>query len=263
MIITSWNVNGLRAVLKKGFENWIFENSPEIVGLQEIKAKHQDVEGLIENIEKKYWVYLNPAEKKGYSGTALFISKKLSKNDFKIHYGLGEKKFDSEGRIIWVELSKLVVINGYFPNGQRDHSRVEYKLEFSRKVFDMALEIQKKLKKEVIILGDINTAHNEIDLANPKSNSNTTGFLPIERAFIDDVIKLGFTDLFRHFHPEASNHYTWWTYRGDCRERNIGWRLDYFFSSKGVIKNVKSVLHQTKVLGSDHCPILLEIKNDD
>jgi exodeoxyribonuclease-3 len=263
VIIASWNVNGLRAVLKKGFEEWIFENSPEIVGLQEIKAQHQDVEGLIENIESKYWVYLNPAIKKGYSGTALLISKNLSEDEFKIHYGLGEKKFDSEGRIIWVELENLVIINGYFPNGQRDHSRVDFKLDFSKKVFLMGLEIQKKLKKEVIILGDINTAHNEMDLANPKSNINTTGFLPKERALIDEIIELGFTDLFRHFHPKLVSHYTWWTYRGDCRERNIGWRLDYFFSTKGIVEKVKSVTHQTKILGSDHCPILLEIKNDD
>jgi len=263
MIIASWNVNGLRAVLKKGFEDWIFKYTPEIVGLQEIKAQHQDVDGLIENIENKYWVYLNPALKKGYSGTALLISKKFSEKDFKIHYGLGENKFDSEGRIIWVELPNLVVINGYFPNGQRDHSRVEYKLEFSRKVVKMALEIQKKLKKDVIILGDVNTAHNEIDLANPKSNMNTTGFLPNERAFIDEMIEQGFTDIFRHFHQSLSKHYTWWTYRGDCRERNIGWRLDYFFSTKELIDKIKSVSHQTKILGSDHCPIILEIKNDD
>jgi exodeoxyribonuclease-3 len=145
-----------------------------------------------------------------------------------------------------------------FPNGQHDHGRVEYKLDFSRKVVGMALDLHKKSSKEVIIMGDINTAHREIDLANPKANVKSTGFLPIERAFIDEMIAKGFFDIFRHFNPTKKDQYTWWTYRGGCRERNIGWRLDYFFATQGLLSKITKVEHHTEVLGSDHCPILLE-----
>lgn len=264
MIFASWNVNGLRSVSGKGFENWFNLYNPDVIALQEIKATKEDVSTLIKTWSDRYSIHLNPAVKKGYSGTALLIKNSYEKSLIKLERGLGgadSEQFDNEGRLIWAEFENIILINGYFPNGQRDHSRVEFKLNFSRKVFDLAHGLHKKTKKEIIITGDLNTAHHEIDLANPKANSKTTGFLPNERAFIDEVINEGFIDIFRHFHPGIPDQYTWWTYRGDCRERNIGWRLDYFFSTKNLLNKVVTIDHQTEILGSDHCPILLEIKD--
>ena len=257
MIYTSWNVNGLRSVSGKGFENWFRQNLPDVIGLQEIKATESDIGALIDAWSDLYDVHLYPAVKKGYSGTALLIKK--SYQPISVKKGLGIPEFDNEGRLIYAEFDDLIFMNGYFPNGQRDHSRVGYKLDFSRRVVNLAQELHLKTKKEIIITGDINTAHAEIDLANPKANSKTTGFLPNERAFIDEIISEGFTDVFRHFNPDVPEQYTWWTYRGDCRERNIGWRLDYFFATKNLLSKVKSVKHQSEVTGSDHCPIMLEI----
>lgn len=260
MIFTSWNVNGLRSVSGKGFEDWFRKILPDVIALQEIKATEKDVSALLEQWSDLYNIHLCSAQKKGYSGTALLILKNSKQKVISINKGIGIPEFDDEGRMIWAEFDNIIFMNGYFPNGQRDHGRVKYKLDFSRKVVSLAHELHKKTHKEVIITGDINTAHNEIDLANPKANSKTTGFLPIERAFIDEMIAGGFTDVFRHFNPNKADQYTWWTYRGDCRERNIGWRLDYFFATKGILPIVKKVEHHTEVTGSDHCPILLELK---
>lgn len=256
MIFASWNINGLRSISSKGFENWFNKYLPDVIALQEIKANQNDVVHLIKSWSDKYTVHLNPAVKKGYAGTALMI-----KNNSKYTLLKIERGTDDEGRLIWAEFENIILINGYFPNGQRDHSRVDYKLNFSRSVFDLAHSLHKKTKKEIIVTGDINTAHNEIDLANPKANSKTTGFLPNERAFIDQILKEGFVDIFRHFHPGIPEQYTWWTYRGDCRSRNIGWRLDYFFATTKLLDKVTLVEHQTEVLGSDHCPIMLKIRD--
>lgn len=260
MIFTSWNVNGLRSVSGKGFEIWFRKNLPDVIALQEIKATEKDVEVLMQSWSDLYDIHLYPAVKKGYSGTALFIKKNTLNKLISVNRGIGISEYDDEGRLIWAEFENIIFMNGYFPNGQRDHSRVDFKLDFSRKVVALAHDLKKSTKKEIIITGDINTAHCEIDLANPKANSKTTGFLPNERAFVDEMIAGGFTDLFRHFHQGIPDKYTWWTYRGDCRERNIGWRLDYFFGTKEIISRVLKVEHQHSVLGSDHCPILLEIK---
>ncbi len=261
MILTSWNVNGLRSVSTKGFEQWFRDYLPDVIALQEIKSTEADVKNLLEAWGDLYESHLFPAEKKGYSGTALLVKNSSLKRPLSINRGLGIKEFDAEGRLIWAEFDNLIFMNGYFPNGQRDHSRVGYKLDFSKKVVDLAHSLHKQTNKEIIIAGDINTAHTEIDLANPKSNCKTTGFLPIERSFLDEMIKGGFVDIFRHFHPGIPEQYTWWTYRGDCRERNIGWRLDYFFSTPKLIDRVVNVEHLTEVKGSDHCPIILEIKD--
>lgn len=257
MIFTSWNVNGLRSVSTKGFELWFRQKLPDVIALQEIKATEKDVEALILNWSDVYDVHLYPAVKKGYSGTALLIKKTAT--PLYVKRGIGVSEYDNEGRLIYAEFENIIFMNGYFPNGQRDHTRVEFKLDFSRRVMARAHELHLKTKKEVIITGDINTAHCEIDLSNPKANSKSTGFLPNERAFIDEMIVGGLTDVFRHFHPGLPDQYTWWTYRGDCRERNIGWRLDYFFATKNLLSKVKTVEHHHQVLGSDHCPILLEI----
>lgn len=257
MKIVSWNVNGLRAVVSKNFSDWSDKLKPDIIALQEIKAHHADVEHLIQLWDSEYNTHLFPAEKKGYSGTALMIKKKYSPI---ITVGINSKKFDCEGRLISAEFEDFILLNGYFPNGQRDHNRVPYKLEFSRLVLKKSLELKKKTKKEILITGDFNTAHHEIDLANPKSNINSTGFLPVEREFLDELLAKDFVDVFRYFYPNKTGEYTWWTYRGGCREKNIGWRLDYFFASSGFLPKIKSIKHQTEVLGSDHCPVLLELR---
>jgi exodeoxyribonuclease-3 len=257
MKIVSWNVNGLRAIINKNFNDWSANLKPDVIALQEIKAQEKDVEHLYEHWSKEYNTHLHPAVKKGYSGTALLIKKNLNP---KITIGINLDKFDCEGRLITAEFDTFILMNGYFPNGQRDHNRVDFKLEFSRLVMEKALSLQQAKKKEVIITGDFNTAHKEIDLKNPKSNLNTTGFLPIERAFIDELIQNNFIDVFRYLYPDKSEQYTWWTYRSNCREKNIGWRLDYFFASKGFLPQIKSITHQTEVLGSDHCPVLLEVR---
>jgi exodeoxyribonuclease-3 len=261
MIFTSWNVNGLRSVSSKGFDKWFMQYMPDVIALQEIKAHESDVKNLLNTWSEHYESHLFPAAKKGYSGTALLFKKSSQNKPLNIKRGLDIKHYDDEGRLIYAEFDKVILMNGYFPNGQRDHSRVDFKLDFSRRVVDLAHDLHKKTKKEIIITGDLNTAHTEIDLSNPKSNSKTTGFLPHERAFLDEMVEGGLVDVFRHFHPGIPEQYTWWTYRGDCRERNIGWRLDYFFSTQGLLSRVKNVEHQTEILGSDHCPILLEIND--
>lgn len=259
MRLATWNVNGLRSVSGKGFEDWFRRYLPDVIALQEIKAIESDVHHLLEAWKETYHCVLFPAQKKGYSGTALLMKKSPANQPLEIKRGLNLDEYDSEGRLISVEYEKFFLLNGYFPNGQRDHSRVDYKLAFSRTVLEEALKLHAKTHKEIIITGDFNTAHTEIDLANPKSNANTTGFLPEERAFIDEMLNKGLVDIFRHFNPGKTEQYTWWTYRGDCRQRNIGWRLDYFFSTPGLIPKIKNIEHQTQILGSDHCPILLDL----
>lgn len=255
--LVTWNVAGLRAILKKGFMPWMETYLPDIICLQEIKAlKDQLPLDFIE--EGLYQKTFQSAEKKGYSGVATLIKKdsplKLIKEST-----LGIKKFDCEGRVLISEFKEFILFNCYFPNGSRDHSRVPYKLEFSKKVAKIALEMEKENEKPVIICGDVNTAHKEIDLKNPKENKNSTGFLPIERKFMDDFVKMGFIDCFRHFYPEKKDEYTWWTFRNNCRERNIGWRLDYFFTTERLISKVTNCTHAQKVMGSDHCPVFLTL----
>ena len=257
MKIVSWNVNGLRSISNKNFIDYCSNLKPDIIALQEIKAQQADVEHLIQLWEREYCTHLFPAEKKGYSGTAFLIKKKYAPF---ITKGIDIKEFDIEGRLITAHFPDFILMNGYFPNGQRDHNRVSFKLKFSNAVLEKALELKNKFKKEIIITGDFNTAHKEIDLKNPKANINTTGFLPIERDFIDKLIKHDFIDVFRHFYPDKKDQYTWWTYRSKCREKNIGWRLDYFFVTSDLTPKIKSIEHQVNILGSDHCPIILELR---
>lgn len=252
MHIVTWNINGLRAVAQKGFAKWFSQCSPDVIALQEIKTHKENVLGLIEEWSPFYEIFLHPAEKKGYSGTALMI-KKSTKSLIKVNTGIGIEKFDNEGRLIWAEFTDFYLLSGYFPNGREDHSRVEYKLEFSREVLSLAKKLSKK--KGVLITGDLNTAHKEIDLARPKNNINSTGFLPIERVFLDEMIAAGFADAFRLINPDKKDEYTWWTYRGGCREKNIGWRLDYFFIDQKIQGRMKKINHLQEVMGSDHCPV--------
>lgn len=253
MHIITWNINGLRAIAQKGFADWFINQSPDIIALQEIKAQNTDVEHLVTLWSEHYEIYLYPALKKGYSGTALLIKKHLKTN---VHFGIEDEKFDCEGRLIWCECEEFYLFNGYFPNGKEDLSRVDYKLEFSRKVLKLALD--KAKQKPVIITGDLNTAHTEIDLARPKANIKNTGFLPQERAFLDEMISAGLYDAFRVLNPGLIDQYTWWSYRGGAREKNVGWRLDYFFVDERIKNKLKEVRHLTEVHGSDHCPVELK-----
>lgn len=253
--LVTWNVNGIRATQKKGLLDWLEREKPQIVGFQETKA---EIGQLDESLTKRddYYTYYFSAKKKGYSGVALFSSKKLPEP--KITYGLGIEKFDQEGRAIIAEYEKFFLINAYFPNGQPDLGRVPYKLEFSRALAKLALKLEKK--KPVIVCGDINTAHQPIDIARPKENEKNTGFLPIERAWIDEFIEQGFIDIFRKLNPDLKDAYTWWSFRAGSRARNIGWRLDYFFITKGLLPKIKNTYIQGETFGSDHCPVFLDLK---
>jgi exodeoxyribonuclease-3 len=253
--LASWNVNGIRACYKKGFTDWLDTELPDIACLQEIKACPDQFP--IELLDRKdLYIYIKSAEKKGYSGVSIITKIK----PVKVWEGLDIEKFDSEGRTLIAEFEDFVLFNCYFPNGQRDHGRVPYKLEFSDAVMNRAFELKKETGKEIIICGDYNTAHHEIDLANPKSNKKSTGFLPIEREWMDKFMESGFVDAFREFTPNENGHYSWWTYRSNCREKNVGWRLDYFFTTPNLKKKLINCYHQKDILGSDHCPVILELE---
>lgn len=253
MRIISWNVNGIRAVHHKGFLEWFTKESPNILCLQECKADSEQFPSEIRDLKSHIW-HLSAAEKKGYSGVATFSQEKIL--DTK---KLEKNIFDQEGRTLIHEYEKFFLLNCYFPNGQRDHGRVPYKMEYCDEILKIIKILDKK--KPVIITGDFNTAHFEIDLANPKSNIKTTGFLPNERAWLDQLVSEGFIDIFRVKNPQKTGAYTWWTYRGDCRQRNIGWRIDYFFISERLLPFVEDVGIMPEVLGSDHCPIFLDLKS--
>ena len=257
--IATWNVNGIRACYKKGFLKWLSTSKRQIICLQETKASLEQLKKEYPDLAdpKNFHVTYVSAEKKGYSGVALFSHKKMSKPDIKI--GLGKEKFDKEGRLIIAEYPEFILINGYFPNGQRDHCRVPYKLEFSDEVIKKANALKKKKKKPVLICGDINTAHCEIDLANPKQNHKTTGFLPEEREWLTKCFHSGWEDIFRKKNKDKVSEYTWWTYRSNCREKNIGWRIDYFIGSSDIFSSVKNCVHRPEVLGSDHCPVYCDL----
>ena len=254
MKISSWNVAGLRACEKKGFYNWYLKDNADIICLQETKALEEQLSEQMLSPEFHKTFYVS-AKKKGYSGVSTWVRKGLNVTHKE---GLGIDKFDNEGRTIISEFDDFILFNCYFPNGQRDHARVPYKLEYSKEVQSQAVKLQKR--RPVILTGDFNTAHREIDLENPKTNKNSSGFLLIEREWMDQFEKKGFIDLFREKNKNESGNYTWWTYRGDCRSRNIGWRIDYFWSSPQVKKILKNCFHQKEVLGSDHCPLSLELK---
>ncbi|MBD3330761.1 exodeoxyribonuclease III [Candidatus Peregrinibacteria bacterium] len=253
MKIISWNINGLRAIYRKGFLNFIEEEKPDILALQEIKVQDHQLNG-DHKVPSSYQTILNSAERKGYSGTALY-TKIVPKGT---RFGLGIEKFDTEGRTIEADFGDFILFNIYFPNGKMNKERLKFKLDF----YDAALKRFDDLTKQgknLIITGDYNTAHKAIDLARPKANEMISGFLPEERAWMDELVSHGYADCFRHFRKEPEN-YTWWSMRSRARERNVGWRIDYFFCSKGLIQKLKNCYHLPQVMGSDHCPIVLELK---
>lgn len=251
--IFTWNVNGIRAIQKKGFLEWLKNSGADIVCIQETKAQYEQLPDELKDIKgfESYWF---SAEKKGYSGVSTLT--KIKPLD--IIYGLGNSYFDNEGRVIFTEYEKFVLANVYFPNGGRGPERVKYKLDFYDELF-FFLEKKYKDRKGIIVTGDYNTAHTEIDLARPKENENNTGFLPEERAWINKIINLGYTDVFRKFNSEPG-WYTYWDMVTRARERNVGWRIDYFMVSDDFLRNVISSEIHNKVMGSDHCPVSIDLK---
>lgn len=255
--LLSWNVNGIRAAEKKGFLNWLLKENPDILCVQETKAHIEQLSKdlLNPNGYKTFWC---SGERKGYSGVATFIKTDSTKIEpKKVETGFGINEYDSEGRILIHEFDDFILFNIYFPNGQRDNERLNYKLGF----YDEFLKYVNNLKdkgKKIIVCGDINTAHKEIDLARPKENKDTSGFLPIEREWMDKFVNCGYIDTFRHFNKEGG-HYTYWDPITRARERNVGWRIDYFFISPNLLKNLNSAFIMPDVMGSDHCPLGIEI----
>lgn len=253
MRLLSWNVNGIRAADKKGLFEWIKKESPDILCLQEIKALPEQAPNHLKNLPG-YNVYWNSAERKGYSGVVTFTKEKPI--DFK--KGFGIEKFDLEGRTLIIEFPLFVLFNIYFPNGKKNQERLDYKLDF----YDTFLAYTDNLKakgKNIVICGDFNTAHKEIDLTRPKENEKISGFLPIERAWIDTFIDHDYIDTFRHFN-KGPGQYSWWDLKSRARERNVGWRIDYFFVNKKFMSHVKKAFILQNVMGSDHCPIGIEVK---
>ena len=260
MKLISWNVNGIRAWYKKGALDELLKQNPDILCLQETKAHPDQLPPELLNVAG-YNVYFDHSKiKKGYSGVAIYTKIKPDK----IKYGMGIEKFDQEGRLLELHFKNfagkkdVVLFNIYFPNGGGGPERLSYKLEFYE-TFISYIEKLRKAGKSIIFCGDVNTAHNEIDLARPKANENNTGFLRIDRDWLDKVIKNGYVDTFRQLNPEKVQ-YSWWDMKTFARDRNIGWRIDYFFTSSDLAQQIKSAEILDNILGSDHCPTVLELK---
>lgn len=253
--LLSWNVNGIRAAYKKGFVDWVKKESPDILCIQETKAHPDQLTDSLLNIDGYTSHFSSSIVKKGYSGVAIYTKPEPDR----IENGIGISKFDDEGRIIIADYKSFILINIYYPNGKARAERLQYKMDFYDAFLVFADKLVKKGKK-LVICGDVNTAHKEIDLARPKENSKISGFLPIEREWMDSFFSHGYVDTFRMFNDKPEQ-YTWWDQQSRARERNVGWRIDYFFVSDNLKKNVKDAFIMPDVMGSDHCPVglILEI----
>lgn len=255
MRVTSWNVNGLRACVAKGFCAWMRSEQAEIVGVQEVRARQDQLPPEVLDLPG-YHTHFFAAERPGYSGVGLFS--KLEPDE--VDTALGPE-FDPEGRLQIARFGKLWVVNGYFPNGNgknRDNSRIPYKLEFYRALFDK-LEGPRRAGARILVIGDFNTAHRPIDLARPKQNETTSGFTPEEREELDRWLRSGWTDTFRHFFPEVPGRYSWWSQRFGARAKNIGWRIDYVLASPAAMEFVREADIHHEVMGSDHCPVSVRL----
>lgn len=252
--LLSWNVNGIRAIQKKGFLDLFIKTNPDILCLQETKAHPEQLSDELLNVNGYTSYFSSSIVKKGYSGVAIY-TKEIP---LKVEHGFGIQKFDDEGRIVIAHFKKFTLLNIYYPNGKASEERLKYKMDF----YDAFLDFAENLKNnghKLIICGDVNTAHKEIDLARPKENENTSGFLKIERDWMDKFFANGYIDTFRMFNNEPDN-YTWWDMQTRARERNVGWRIDYFFISENLRSNIRNALILPEVMGSDHCPVGLEIE---
>ena len=246
----SWNVNGIRACITKGFEDRFRELDADIFCLQETKCQQGQVELELPGYHQ-YWNYAN---RRGYSGTAVFTKKE----PISVKNGIGIEEHDKEGRVITLEFKEFYFVTVYTPNSQSELRRLEYRMEWERDFLAYLLKLQES--KPVICCGDLNVAHEEMDLKNPKTNRKNAGFTDEERACFTKVLESGFIDTFRYFYPDKEGIYSWWSYRFKAREKNAGWRIDYFITSKDIEKNIKDAVIYTEVFGSDHCPVGLEIK---
>jgi len=253
MKITTWNVNGYRAVRAKGALDWVRDHQPDILCLQEVKVQLGQLNDDLRNLPD-YLSIWNPATRPGYSGVASFF--RTEPLGFQLE--MGEERFDIEGRIIYSRHPGFILFNVYFPNGQRGQDRLGYKMDFYAALLAWCNRLH-AAGEQIVITGDFNTAHREIDLAHPKQNETNSGFLPEERAWIDRYLENGFVDAYRHIYPERVE-YTWWTYRVGARDRNVGWRLDYFLISPGLMDKIVDVVVHKEITGSDHCPVSLIMK---
>ena len=248
MRLISWNVNGIRAAHKKGFLEWVESEQPDVLCLQETKAHESQLPTALKDVDG-YRVWFSQPERKGYSGVALY-TRQEPRN---VSFGLGVERFDNEGRTVVADYDDFVLLGIYFPNGKRSADRLRYKMEF----YDAFLDYVENLRREgrnVVVCGDVNTAHKEIDLARPKENEKISGFLPEERAWMDKFIEHGYVDTFRQFNQEPGN-YSWWDTMTRARERNVGWRIDYFFTDSDFASNLSDAFILPDVMGSDHCPV--------
>ncbi len=251
--IVSWNVNGVRAAYKKGLIDWLTSTSPDVLCLQETKTDVEQLpKALIE--PEGYHSYWHASQQKGRSGVAVFTKMK----PLLVDLNLGKEKFDKEGRLVRLDFKDFILFNVYFPNGKASPERLKFKLEFYEFFLEYIEQLRKKCKN-LIFLGDVNTAHQEIDIARPKENEKRSGFLPIEREWIDRAISRGYVDTFRHFHPDKIQ-YSWWDLKTRARERDVGWRIDYVFVTQEMVKSVKGAFILSDVMGSDHCPVGIKLE---
>lgn len=250
MKLVSWNVNGLRAAINKGFLEFFEQQKADIVCLQETKLQPDQINLTLEG----YTQYWNSAEKKGYSGTAVFTKIK----PITVTYGIGKEEHDHEGRIITLEYDKFYLVNCYTPNSKRELERLDYRMQWEDEIRFYLKKLE--TRKPVIYCGDLNVAHQEIDLKNPKTNTHNAGFTIEERQKMTQLLESGFTDTYRYLYPETTGTYTWWSYRFQAREKNAGWRIDYFITSNTLREKIKQAMIYDQILGSDHCPIGLEIE---
>lgn len=250
MKLISWNVNGLRAVMKKGFMDYFHQEEPDMMCLQEIKMS----EGQLELELPGYYQYFNYANKKGYSGTAIFTKHE----PLNVYYGIDMEEHDNEGRVITLEFEKFYLVTCYTPNSKRGLKRLDYRQVWEDDFRDYLLKLN--TKKPVVLCGDLNVAHNEIDLANPSSNRRNAGFTDEERGKFSELLDAGFIDTYRYFYPEIPDMYTWWSYITKARERNVGWRIDYFVVSEDFKDNILDASIHMEQHGSDHCPVVLHLK---
>ena len=253
MKLISWNVNGLRAVINKGFKDFFKEIDADIFSIQETKMQEAQLDENILQIFEGYNAYWNSAEKKGYSGTAIFTKQK----PLNVTYGIGKEEHDKEGRVITLEFEKFYMVNIYTPNSKRELERLDYRQIWEDEIREYLLDLN--ANKPVVMCGDLNDAHNEIDLKNPKTNRKNAGFTDEERAKMTELLNAGFVDTFRYKYPEVEGKYSWWSYMFHAREKNAGWRIDYFI----VSENLKDKIEDAKILddiyGSDHCPVELDL----
>lgn len=253
MKLISWNVNGLRASVNKGFKEFFEEIQADVFCIQETKMQVEQLNIIIESIFQGYYQYWNSAEKKGYSGTAIFTKKE----PISVKYGLGIEEHDKEGRLITLEYDNFYIVNCYTPNSKRELERLPYRMIWEDEVRKYLISLDKI--KPVIYCGDLNVAHKEIDLKNDKANIGNSGFTYEERDKMTELLKSGFIDTFRYKYPEKDDAYTWWSYMGRAREKNIGWRIDYFIVSNRIKEKMEDAKIHSNILGSDHCPVELDI----